>query len=117
MDIEQLREYCVAKKGVTECFPFDEYTLVFKVMNKMFAVICLEKPCNIILKCDPEYAIELRENYSAITGAFHFNKTHWNYLNTNEGLPENLIRKLIDHSYELIVAKLTKKDKEILNNL
>ena len=78
MDIETAREYCLSKKAVTECFPFDEYSLVMKVMNKMFALIDLESANKICLKCDPEYALELREHYVAIEGAYHFNKKYWN---------------------------------------
>ena len=70
MDIETAREYCLAKKAVTECLPFDEYSLVMKVMNKMFVLIDLESSNKICMKCDPEYAIELRERYSAIEGAY-----------------------------------------------
>ena len=72
MDIETAREYCLAKKAVTECLPFDEYSLVMKVMDKMFVLIDLEGSNKICMKCDPEYAIELREHYSAIEGAYHF---------------------------------------------
>lgn len=71
MDIETAREYCLAKKAVTECLPFDEYSLVMKVMDKMFVLIDLEYSNKICMKCDPEYAIELRERYSAIEGAYH----------------------------------------------
>ena len=78
MDIETAREYCLSKKAVTECFPFDEYSLVMKVMDKMFALIDLESANKICLKCDPEYALELREHYVAIEGAYHFNKKYWN---------------------------------------
>lgn len=70
MDIETAREYCLAKKAVTECLPFDEYSLVMKVMDKMFVLIDLEYSNKICMKCDPEYAIELRERYSAIEGAY-----------------------------------------------
>ncbi len=110
MNIEEFRNYCIAKKGVTEDFPFDEKTLVFKVMGKMFALSGLENiPASVNLKCDPEKAIELRETYDgAIIPGFHMSKKHWNTL-IIEQLPSNLILQLIDHSYDLVVSKLTKK--------
>lgn len=112
MNIEQFREYCIAKKGVTEEFPFGPDTLVFKVLGKMFALTGLENvPYQISLKCDPGRALELREEYDGlITSAYHFNKKHWNSV-VPESLPEKLVRELIDHSYELVVEKLTKKQK------
>jgi predicted DNA-binding protein (MmcQ/YjbR family) len=116
MNIEDIREHCLSKIGVTECFPFDEETLVFKVAGKMFALSALEKPANIILKCKPERAIELREQYSSIYGAYHMNKAMWNQIDIDGTVSEKLIIELVDHSYELVVAKLTKKDREMLQN-
>ena len=115
MNVEQVRAYCLQKKGVEETFPFDESTLVFKVMGKMFALLPLERiPHQINLKCDPERAVELREQYDGIiTGAFHMNKKHWNSL-IMEQLSPDLITALIDHSYNLVVLKLTKKDQALL---
>jgi len=120
MNIEQFREYCLHKKGVTEEFPFDEKTLVFKVMGKMFALTGLERiPNEINLKCDPERAIALREEYDGlIYGGYHMSKKHWNTL-VLERLSNELILALIDHSYDLVVAKLHKRLKaelELLNN-
>ncbi|NND10228.1 MAG: MmcQ/YjbR family DNA-binding protein [Flavobacteriaceae bacterium] len=120
MNIEQFREYCLHKKGVTEEFPFDENTLVFKVMGKMFALSGLEHiPNEINLKCDPERAIELREAFDGlIYGGYHMNKKHWNTL-VIERLPNDLIMELIDHSYDLVVTNLPKKLKaelQLLNN-
>ncbi len=109
MDIETAREYCLSKKAVTECLPFDEYSLVMKVMGKMFALIDLESANKLFLKCDPEYALELRERYSAIEGAYHFNKKYWNQLFLDGGLSDKLIKHLIDHSYEEVLKKFTKK--------
>ena len=115
MNIEEIREYCLAKPGVTEGFPFDEVTLVFKVMNKMFALTGLEgNPPFINLKCDPERAIELREQYEAIQPGWHMNKAQWNSAYFTAGLPRNLVLELIDHSYELVVKGLKKKDREAL---
>lgn len=108
MDIEAYRDYCLAKKGVTEHFPFDNRTLVFKVMNKMFALTDVEDFDGVNLKCDPERAIELREQYEQIKPGYHMNKQHWNTVTAHE-LPDAFVKELIDHSYELIVASLTKK--------
>lgn len=109
MDIETAREYCLSKKAVTECLPFDDTSLVMKVMDKMFALIDLESANKIFMKCDPEYAIELREQYSAIEGAFHFNKKYWNQIYLNGDVDDRLIKKLIDHSLEEVLKKFTKK--------
>lgn len=119
MNIEEFRNYCIAKKGVTEEFPFDESTLVFKVMGKMFALTSLDRiPLQASLKCDPERALELRETYGgSIMGAYHMNKTHWNTLFLEEKVPLKLIRELIDHSYDLVVAGLTKKLRTDLEGL
>ncbi|WP_222983106.1 MmcQ/YjbR family DNA-binding protein [Flagellimonas meishanensis] len=118
MNVEQLRHYCLIKKGVTEEFPFDSETLVFKVMGKMFALIPLERvPPQCNLKCDPERAIELREAHDgAIMPGYHMSKKHWNTLFLGN-LPPNLIKELVDHSYALVVAGLTKKLKEELKHL
>ncbi len=119
MNIEEFRTYCLSKKGVTESFPFDEQTLVFKVMGKMFALTGLERtPSQVNLKCDPERSASLREEYDGIVlGAFHMNKLHWNSVVIEGTLPRVLLLELIDHSYDLVVAKLTKKVKEELKNL
>lgn len=110
MNIEDFRNYCISKKGVTEEFPFDAKTLVFKVMGKMFALSGLERlPSQANLKCDPERAITLREEHDgAITAGYHMSKVHWNTL-VLEQLPPKLILELIDHSYDLVVSKFTKK--------
>lgn len=114
MDISDFRDYCLAKKGVTESFPFDEKTLVFKV-GKMFALTDVEGFSKINLKCDPERAIDLRETYQGVTPGYHMNKVHWNSVSVNEDVPEQLILTLIDHSYELIVQSLTKKQRDELS--
>ena len=112
MNVEEFREYCLLKRGVTEEFPFDDVTLVYKVMGKMFAIVPLERfPSQVNLKCDPERALELRENYDGIImPAYHMSKTHWNTL-FFEQVPTKLLIELTEHSYELIVAKFTKKVK------
>ena len=121
MNIEDYRNYCLAKKGVTEEFPFDEETLVFKVMGKMFALTSLKRweegDESVNLKCDPDRAIELREQYECINPGFHMSKKHWNTVQINNGeLSEQLICELIDNSYKLVVNGLTKKLKEELKN-
>lgn len=118
MNIEEFRAICLGKKGVTESLPFDAHTLVFKVMGKMFALTGLERmPPQVNLKCDPEYGIELREQYDGdIIPGYHMSKVHWNTL-ILENLPPKLIVKLVDHSYDLVVAKLTKKLKAELKML
>ena len=123
MDIIQLREYCLSFKGVTEDFPFNEDTLVFKVMSKMFALVGLEKwemgNPEINLKCDPEKAIELREKYpEEIYAGYHMSKKHWNTVVINGSqLTEKHIKHFINHSYELVVSKLTKKQKQELKEM
>lgn len=118
MNIEEFRSYCISKKGMTEEFPFDAETLVFKVMGKMFALAPLERiPSMVNLKCDPERAIALREEYDGeITAGYHMSKVHWNTLHI-ESLPPKLIIELVDHSYDLVVSKLTKKLKAEWNAL
>ncbi len=114
MNISDFREYCLAKKGAIESFPFDEKTLVFKVI-KMFALTDIEGFKSVNLKCNPERAIELRETYQGIKPGFHMNKTHWNTVSIDSDVPEKLILELIDHSYDLIVNSLTKKQKNELS--
>ena len=107
--IEELRAHCVSKKFVSESFPFDESTLVFKVHGKIFALFSLEKePLRINLKCDPEKAIELREEYWQVIPGYHSNKKHWNTI-IIEQLPLGKLHEWIDHSYQLVWEKLPKK--------
>jgi predicted DNA-binding protein (MmcQ/YjbR family) len=117
MNIETLREYCMSKKGATECFPFDETSLVFKVMNKMFALTDLEDELWINLKCDPEIAVSLREQYPFVEPGYHMNKKHWNTIRINNGVPDKLIHEWIDHSYNLVVKSLTQKKRAELFKL
>jgi len=110
MNIEALRMYCVSKQYVTESFPFDESTLVFKVADKMFALIGLERfPHAVNVKCDPEEAIVLRESYEAVTGAYHMNKKHWNTILLDDDMLSKEVKEWIDHSYDLVVSGFTKK--------
>ena len=116
MDANEILDYCLAKKGVEETFPFDQETLVMKVGGKMFLLMSLERqPITIAVKTDPEWSEELREKYPQITGAYHMNKTHWNSV-LCEGLKRDLIKKMIDHSYDLILNSLTKKKREEVMN-
>tara|TARA_B100000809_G_scaffold266929_1_gene333167 strand:- start:9450 stop:9803 length:354 start_codon:yes stop_codon:yes gene_type:complete len=117
MNIEQYRDYCIAKKGVTESFPFDEKTLVFKVMNKMFALTRIEEFNFVNLKCNPEKSIELREENDGITGAYHMSKKHWNSVAIESDISDQLIYGLIDHSYDLVTGSLTKKLQKELEEL
>ena len=114
MNIEQIREYCLEKKGVTEEFPFDEETLVFKVLGKIFLIAPLERiPHQINLKCDPEKAIELREQFEAVQPGYHMNKNHWNTVLIENNIPREKILEWIDYSYELVVRGLKKSEKNI----
>lgn len=117
MNVENVREYCLNKKAVTESFPFNETTLVFKVADKIFALLSLDYPHSINLKCDPQKALELREYYEEIKPGYHMNKQHWNTVELTGTLNDKLIRELIDHSYDLVVDKLTKKVKEKITSL
>jgi predicted DNA-binding protein (MmcQ/YjbR family) len=113
MNIQQLYEFCLSKKGVTEHFPFDEDTLVFKVGGKMFALSSLkdwEKGTpSINLKCNPEKALELRAEYEAIIPGWHMSKIHWNTVAFNSDVSDKMICELINHSYELVLSSLSKK--------
>ncbi len=118
MHIEQFREFCLNKKGVTESFPFDEDVLVFKVLNKMFALTSLSSPeFKVSLKCNPEKAILLRDEYESIIPAFHMNKKHWNSVNVETLMDDTLFIELLNHSYELVIKGMTKKDKLILESM
>ncbi len=115
MELEQIRNYCIAKPGVTEELPFGPDTLVFKVMGKIFAITGIEDFEFINLKCDPDRAIELREQYDSIKPGYHMNKKLWNSVYPETG--EKLILELIDHSYDLIVESLPKGKQAELQSL
>lgn len=115
MNVEEIRDYCLTKKGVTESFPFDETTLVFKVI-KMFCLLGLDDS-RVSLKNDPEKNIELRAHYSSIIPGYHLHKQHWNTIELNGTVPGDLMKEMIDESYDLIVKSLTKKQKEELSKL
>lgn len=115
MNVEEIRTYCLAKKGVEEDFPFDNETLVFKVEGKLFLLLGLESnPLQFNVKCEPALALELREMYTAVIPGYHMNKKHWNSIICDGTIPKKLIFSFIDHSYNLIVKSLpakTLKDK------
>ena len=112
MNIEDLREYCLSLPQVTEDFPFDETTLVFRIGGKIFAMIDLERTEWFVLKCNPDYALELRDRHPEIAPAWHMNKKHWNQLNLFGLLPDSLIRSLIRHSYNEVIKKMPRKLKD-----
>ncbi len=115
LTFDQLDEYFLSKRGAEASYPFGEGARVYKVMNKMFGLIGEDAvPLQINLKCDPEDALALREEYEAIIPGYHMNKKHWNSLNMDGSLPVNLVHELIDHSYELVVSKLSQvKQREL----
>ena len=113
MNLETFYEYCLSKKGATEHFPFDEETLVFKVGGKMFGLSSLNQwekgNPSVNLKCNPDYAQELRAEYDGIKPGWHMSKIHWNTIEINREVPDTLIKELINHSYDLVFKSLTKK--------
>ena len=118
MDLETIRSYCLSKKGVTECFPFDEETLVFKVMDKMFLLCNINSDeLAISVKCDSLLAMELRERYEFVTPGYHMNKKMWNTVSLDTDVDETLLRKLIDHSYTEVVKGLPKKIQKEMEGL
>jgi predicted DNA-binding protein (MmcQ/YjbR family) len=115
MDIETFRLYCLSKKGVSESFPFDDNTLVFKVMEKIFALTGLDGDIfRVNLKCDPEKAVELRDEYEEVQPGYHMNKRHWNSIDFGGDVNDTTLKSWIDHSYDLVVKGLRKSDKEAL---
>jgi len=117
MDIETFRNYCISKPGVTEGLPFDQNTLVFKVMGKMFTATGLDQFEKINLKCDPEKAQELRTQNPAVQPGYHMNKKHWNTIIMDGSVPDVIVNQWIDESYDLVVKGLPGKIKEEFNKL
>jgi len=113
MNLEELIQYCNAKPNATESLPFGPDALVFKVYEKIFAITALnEDKCSVSLKCDPDYALELREKYEEIIPGFHLNKKHWNTVSLDGRLKTTFIKELIDHSYQLVLpVQKSKKTK------
>lgn len=115
MNIESVREYCLSLPETTEDFPFDETTLAFRIKGRIFAMIDLEKTEWFVLKCNPDYAIELRDGHTDIAPAWHMNKKHWNQLNLYGTLSDSLIQELIRHSYNEVVKKIPRRTREALH--
>ena len=115
MDLASFREYCLNKGHVTEGAPFGETVVVFKVGGKMFALAALDEiPTTVNLKCDPDLALELRDRYEQVRPGYHMSKKHWNTVELGTGIPDSELRKMIDHSYELVVKSLPKVAREKL---
>ena len=112
MNVESVRDYCLSLPLATEDFPFDETTLAFRVLGKIFAMIDLDNTEWFVLKCDPDYAVELRDKYPEIKGAWHMNKKHWNQISLSGELQDGLVQKLICHSYAEVVKKMPNKLKQ-----
>jgi len=117
MYLDEMREYCLQKKGTSEDTPFGPETLVFRVMGKIFAITSIDKYEFVNLKCDPERAADLREEYHGIKPGWHMNKKHWNSVMADGSVGEKLFKELIDHSYDLIAKSLPKKVREELAGL
>ena len=117
MNLEAFRKHCLYKKGVTEEFPFGEETLVYKVMGKMFALTDLESFESVNLKVDPEVGEELREKYASVQPGYHMNKKHWVTVLMDNSIPDKLVLKWIDNSYELVASALTKSQKSALESM
>lgn len=117
MYLEEYRDYCLSLKGVTESTPFDDNGLVFKVLDKMFVLTGMKDFSYVNLKCDPEYAVELRDKYDCIKPGYHMNKKHWNSLYEPSMMDEAFLKSLTDHSYDMVVSKMTKKQKNELKEL
>lgn len=111
MNIETVRDYCLSLPLVTEDFPFDDQTLAFRIMDRIFACMDMERPEWVTMKCNPDRALELREEYVEIEGAWHWNKKYWNQVNLYGHLDDELIRSLIRHSYREVVSKLKKAER------
>lgn len=118
MNLEEFRAYCLQKKGVEEGMPFGDNVLVFKVMGKLFALTDIDQFESVNLKCDPEYAVTLREEYDgSIIPGYHMNKKHWNTVMVNSDVSDQLLLRLTDESYELVVKGLTKKARATLHSM
>jgi predicted DNA-binding protein (MmcQ/YjbR family) len=117
MDAVEFREYCLTKSKVTEGTPFGESVLVFKVAGKMFALMSLDGvPATANLKCNPDLALELRDRYEQVRPGYHMNKKHWNTVEIEAGIPEAELRKMIDHSYDLVVRSLPRASRSRILN-
>jgi len=114
--LDVLRKYCSSKPGAVETFPFDEVTLVIKVMGKMFALTNISSPeLSVNLKCDPDWSLILREHYAAVKPGYHMNKRHWNTVHLDGSIPDDEVWEMVDHSYRLVVKGMKKADREQLS--
>jgi len=114
MNFQELDSYLLSKQGVTFDYPFDEVVRVYRIANKMFALMLDEENLKINLKCDPLYALELRSLYQSIKAGYHMNKKHWNTLSVGGDVDDELLKELIDHSYELVYGKLSKRERILI---
>ena len=117
MSLEEIRDYCLAKPSVTEDLPFGKDTLVFRVGEKLFLLTSISTGTQFNVKCDPERAIELREQHSEVRPGYHMNKKHWNTVHTDGSLTRKQLCEMIDHSYDLVLKSLPKKAQEEINGL
>ena len=117
MNLELFRKYCLSKKGVIEDFPFGEETICFKVIGKIFAITSYNVPLSVNLKCEPEFAVELREKYEEVQPGYHMNKKHWNTVDFEGRVSDKELKIMTDHSYELVVNGLSRKQKDELKAL
>jgi len=115
MNVEFFREYCLIKRGVTEGFPFDSKTLVYKVGDKMFALTDVDQFISVNLKCEPTMSLDLRERYDGVNPGWHMNKKHWNTVSVNSDVPDTLFQELVDNSYNLVFNALPKRIKNELH--
>ena len=114
MNVEDYRDYCMSLPCTSESFPFNETVLVFKVMDKMFSLSDIESYNGINVKCDPEKAVVLREEYTGVYPAFHMSKKHWNTIAVDGSISDDLIKGWIKDSYDLVVSKMTKKKQALI---
>ncbi len=114
---EDVKAYMMIKTATEETFPFGPDAAVYKVLGKMYAILPLDDPVRISLKCDPDFAEVLRENYDAVQPGYHLNKRHWNTVTVDGSIPDDEIEEMIDESYRLVVLKMTKKDQKKLNEM
>ena len=115
MDLAAFREYCLRKRGATEGTPFGETVLVFKVAGKIFALAVLDEiPATVNMKCDPDLALALRDQYDQVQPGYHMNKKHWNTVEIDGGIPDGELRKMIDHSYDLVVQRLPRASRSTI---
>ncbi|GHF08146.1 DNA-binding protein [Amycolatopsis deserti] len=111
----ELKRLCLSLPGAREEFPFGEANSVFKVAGKMFALSPLaSRPLRVSLKCDPDLAVQLRRDHPAITAGYHLNKRHWNTVVLDGSVPEDLVREMVEDSYDLVVAGLPRREQEKL---